>query len=359
MLFLRFYVAQLCLFGLAVGQVAAAPFVAARDAQCVAYSPSGTLIATGISGMSNEEFPPRPHPSPRKCGVIQIFEVESGERLHRFETFGDLTRLRFSADGRLLAFSRLFATTDGVSLNAVGLINVASGKLEQHFDRCHGFDFAPDGNSIAVLSRTKCILFDTKTRDRLREIAPLRKAICIRFDPTGKTVAGIVPSEDKFRIRICDTAGESVLADSATFEDAFYALSFSPDGTRLASGHKLGNVLVWQTSNLKLAARMYAGNKEVQQPFFSPDSAILGSGAQENGDVVFWHVGTRKELRRYTFKQGSFRTYHRRDAEALVRPETNPERFVFSPDGESFLAGCYGGMIRLVSDGRDIKRFGD
>ncbi len=358
-LLLRCGVFSSCLAMVSVEHLAAAPFVAARDAQCVAYSPDGKLVATGISGMSNEEFPPLPHPSPRKCGVIGVFNVETGERLKRLETFGDLTRLRFSADGRWLACSRLFATAEGVSLNSVGLIDVATGEWLQSFDRCHGFDFAPDSKAIAVLSRTKCMLFDTATRERIHEIAPLRKAITIQYAPDGKSIAGIVPKDDKFAIVLAGIERESIAAESVELDDPFYSLTFSMDGTLLATGHPQGNVILWQAANLKPIGKLNVGNKELQQPFFSPDGEVLGSGSQENGDVVFWHVATSKELRRYTFQQGTFRTYYRRGADDLIRPEVCPERFVFSPDGNSFLAGCYGGMIRQLSDGRDIKRFGD
>src|SRR5688500_9525460 len=90
----------------------AAPFVPKRDPQCVAVSPSGTVVATACSGMSDDTFPPRPHPDVRKCGVIAVWDVESGKRLWRAETFGDITKLAFSIDGSLLAASRIYVTSD-------------------------------------------------------------------------------------------------------------------------------------------------------------------------------------------------------------------------------------------------------
>ena len=337
----------------------AAPFVPARDAQCVAFSPDGKLIATGISGMSNEEFPPRPHPSPRKCGVVQIYDVESGKRLRRVETFGDLTRLRFSPDGKYVAFARVFSTADRLALNTVGVIDIGSGKLTHQFDRCHNFDFSKDGKTIAVLSQTKCVLFAMDTWERGREIAGLANALNVRYAPSGHWIAGVVPVGDRFRIRMCRMSDESIFTETMELDEPFYSFTFSPDGTLIASGHNAGNVLIWQTSTMKPITRLNAGNKAHQQPFFTPDGEVLGVGSQDNGDTVFWHVGTRKELRRYTFQQGTFRTYYRRDAGELVRPEVNPERFVFSPEGSAFLAGCYGGMIRMLSDGRDVRRFGE
>ncbi|MDP6469233.1 MAG: hypothetical protein QF918_15900, partial [Pirellulaceae bacterium] len=62
---------------------------------------------------------------------------------------------------------------------------------------------------------------------------------------------------------------------------------------------------------------------------------------------------------RFTFKQGDLHSYHARSDAMATAPEKSPHRFAFSPDGQAFLSGPYGGIIRLVSTGQDVKRFGD
>ena len=336
-----------------------APFVPTRNAHSVAYSHDGKLVATGTSGMSNDEFPPLPHPSPRKCGVIQIFDVASSKCLRRIETFGDVTRVQFSRDGKLVAYSRLFATTDGVSLNSVEVFNVADGNRVGKFDRCHAFDFLPDAKTIAVLSRTKCILFDTETGKKVGDVAPIKHAIDLRISPDGKTVAGILRRDKAFQIVACTIATGQGVVESAVFDDPFYSIAFSPNGQWLVSGHAQGAVVLWDTAEMKPVSSLKTGNKGLARPFFSPDGELLAAGSQDNGDVVFWNLANHKEVRRYTFQRGTFHTFYRRDADQTVRPELDPDRFTFSPDGRAFLAGCYGGMIRMVSDGRDVKTFGD
>jgi hypothetical protein len=76
----------------ATSPLLAAPFVPTRDPQVVAFAPSGNVVATGCSGMSDGSFPPRPHPDVRKCAVVAIWDVTSGKRLARMETFGDPRR---------------------------------------------------------------------------------------------------------------------------------------------------------------------------------------------------------------------------------------------------------------------------
>jgi len=337
----------------------AAPFVPTRNAHCVAYSPDGKQVATGTSGMSNDEFPPQPHPSPRKCGVVQVFEMETGKRLQRIESFGDLTRVKFSPDGRFVAYARMFASADGVSLNAVEVFRIADGYRIRKFDRCHAFDFSLDAKTIAVLSRTKCILFDIATGDKVREVTPIKHAIDVRFSPNGKSLAAIVQRDERFRIVTCTSATGETMAETVEFDAPFYSIGFSSGGQWLVSGHTEGTVVIWDTEELKPIASLKTGNKGIARPFFAPGGELLAAGSQDNGDVVFWDLASRKEVRRYTFQRGTFITYTRRGADQSVRPELDPDRFTFSPDGQAFLAGCYGGMIRMVSDGRDVKTFGD
>jgi len=335
----------------------AAPFVPERNAQCVAFSPDGKLAATGKSGMSNSQFPPRPHPSPRKCGVVHVWDVESGKLLRRMETFGDITRVAFSPDGERIAYSRLFASSDGVQLNEVQVWGVESGQSLKQFNRCYGFDFSPDGKQMAILSRTRCTIFSTDSWDKLHEVKPLAKAMTVRFSPDGKVLAGIVPTGSRYALHVCFAESGELLAESVGLKDPFYSVAYSPDNRWIATGHPSGSVLLWNSETLRIAAHFRTGGKGLQTPFFAPEGALLASGDQENGDVGFWDVASRKELHRYTFQRGTFRTYLRREPTEVERPELAPVRFAVSPSGDTFLAGCYGGIIRAISDGREVKRF--
>jgi Tol biopolymer transport system component len=235
---------------LPAGRGLGAPFVESRNAQCVAFSPDGKLVATGVSGQSNGQFPPRPHPRPRKSGVVVLWDVASGELVHRVETFGDLTKVRFSPDGSKLAYSRLFETDDGVALNEVRVWDVKTGRTLHTFDRCYGFAFAPDGKTIAVLSRSRCNVFDTTDWTKRGEVKPLGKSVSIVFSPDGKQLAGIGREGEAYFIRLCDVAGGRELRKSTGFKKPFYTIVFSPGGQSIASGHAGGNVLVWNTADV-------------------------------------------------------------------------------------------------------------
>lgn len=340
------------------GLVLAAPFVPKRDAHCVAYSPDGKLVAIGYSGQSNQQFPPGPHPNPRKCGVVQWFDVTSGRRLQRKETFGDITRVAFSPDGRFVAAARLYSTVDGIALNEVRLWLVATGKVEQVFDRCQAFAFSPLNDEILVTSRRRCVAYQLSGGTKLETIAPLAGALSICCSPNGRKVAAVMAESDEFCIRVVSRSASSVPVDSQRTPQPFYTVAFSPDGTELASGHPGGHVLLWDAQTLALTGRLQTGGAGLQYPFYSPDGALIAAGDQQNSDVIFWDRQSGQEVRRYTFKQGGVRSYHLRVGERPIAPERSPHRFVFSPDSQAFLAGPYGGIIRLFSTGQDVQRFG-
>jgi WD40 repeat protein len=340
-------------------QSASAPFVPARDPQVVAFAPGGTTIATGCSGMSDGSFPARPHPDVRKCGVVAVWDVATRKRLFRWETFGDFTKLAFSPDGKLLAACRLFATDDGIELDEVRLWDVTTGRVVQALDRCRGFDFSPDSRQLAVLSRSRCVVYDLKDWAKEKQVKPLGASVAVAFSADGSSLVGIVRDEGKHRLRLVVIESGEATAESLTLDQPFYCVAAAADGSLLATGHDGGNIVLWDPQTLDVKTRLQTGVRGLAHPFFSPDAKMLAAGCQETGDVVFWNLADRQELALYTFEKGALRTYYNRPAGAIIRPERDPTRFCFSPDGESFLVGCYGGILRATSGGQELARFGD
>ncbi|HEY2412965.1 MAG TPA: WD40 repeat domain-containing protein [Pirellulaceae bacterium] len=337
----------------------AAPFVPPRDPQVVAFAPGGTTVATGCSGLSDGNFPPRPHPDVRKCAIVAVWDITSRKRLFRFETFGDFTKLAFSPDGALLATCRLFATADSVELDEVRIWDVTNGRPVKTLDRCHGFDFSPDSRQLAVLSRSKCVVYDLKDWTKEKLVKPLGDAITVVFAADGSFLVGVVRDEGKYRLRSVAIESGERTAQSLSLDQPYYSIAISPDGSLLATGHDGGNVILWDAQSLDVRVRLQTGVRGLAHPFFSPDAKMIAAGCQETGDVVIWNIAGRQEIARHTFEKGSLHTYYNRAAPAPLRPERDPTRFCFSPDGESFLAGCYGGILRATSGGQELARFGE
>ena len=185
-----------------LSHVSAAPFVLKRDAHCVAFSRDGKLVAIAFSGQSNQQFPPGAHPNPRKCGVVQWFDVASKRRLQRKETFGDITRVAFSPDGRFVAASRLYTTLDGIGLNEVHVWQVATGKTEYIFDRCQAFTFSPSRDEILVTSRRRCVAYQLSDGTKIETFASLAGALSISCSPNGQRLAGVVTTKNEYWVRV-------------------------------------------------------------------------------------------------------------------------------------------------------------
>lgn len=345
--------------GLISQRAAAAPFVPVRDPQVVAFAPGGTMVATGCSGLSDGNFPPRPHPNVRKSAVVALWDVATRKRMARFETFGDFRKLAFSPNGKQLAAGRLFATSDGVELDEVRIWDLATLQLVQVLDRCHAFDFSPDGEQLAVLSRSRCVLYGVADWSKQAEVKPLGGALAVAYSAAGDSLVGIVPAAGGYTLRKCSRSANSEVASTQPLQQPFYTLAVSADGSRLASGHGSGELLVWDAEGLGLQLRLRTGFRGITHPFFSPDGQILAAGCQETGDVAMWSLISRQEIARHTFAQGALRTYYSRASEAVIRPELDPTRFCFSPDGNAFLAGCYGGILRAARGGQELARFGE
>lgn len=340
-------------------KVAAAPFVPARDPQVVAFAPGGTMVATGCSGLTDDSFPPRPHPDVRKCGVVAVWDIATRKRLFRWETFGDLTKLAFSPEGTLLAAARLLETSDGVALPEVRLWEVTSGRVVKALDRCHGFDFSPDGRQLAVLSRSKCVVYDVKDWAKVRQIPQLGGAVSISFSADGLSLVGVWSEEVNYCLRSAAVESGERSGQSLPLTQPFYRVAVAADGSLLATGHDNGNVALWDAATLDLKTRFSTGKRGLAHPFFAPDAQSVAAGCQETGDVVIWNLGSRQEQARFTFEKGGLRTYYNRPASAVFRPERDPTRFCFSPSGNSFLAGCYGGIVRATVGGQELARFGE
>ena len=341
-----------------VGSSYAAPFVPERNAQCIAVSPDGRLVATAKSGMSNAEFPPRPHPTVRKCGLIQIWDARTGQMLQRLQSFGDFTNLRFSPDGKRLASCRLFTPGGGLELSEVRIWDVETGKSLYQFNRCHAFSFSPAGGKMAVLSRTKCVIYDTTSYAKLGRCDPLGGALSVEYSADSRHLLGVCAQKERFQVVMCDAQSGALQRASVDFEAPFYTLAMSPDKNAFATGHVGGVVLHWNLESLVPVAQFRTLDKAIQHPFFSPDGQTLGAGSQRTADVEFWDLSTGRQIYRYTYARGTMRTYHPRDPDERICPERDPARFLFMPDGGAFIAGCYGGMIRVVANGQEVKRFG-
>src|SRR5262249_23616732 len=153
---------------------------------------------------------------------------------------GDFTKLAFSPDGSLLAACRLFATDDGVELDEVRLWDVTTGRLVKTLDRCHDFDFSPESRQLAVLSRSKCIVYDLKDWAKEKQVRALGEALTVAFTADGLSLVAIVRAENKYCLRSAKIETGEQTAQSLSLDQPFFHIAVGSDGSLLATGHDGG-----------------------------------------------------------------------------------------------------------------------
>jgi WD40 repeat protein len=214
-----------------------------------ALSPKGQLLAVG---------------GPMSDGMVRVYEVTSGQRLHTLDGHVRVVSVAFSPDGRRLASAgqdrtvKLWDTTTGHEILT----------LRGHTDLVGRVLFSPDGQYLASASSDGTVW--------VRDANP--------FDPRS----------EPHTVTLSGHAGP------------VYGIAFSPDGRQLASASADNSVKLWDESRERVGGdpliRTFAGHTSaVFSVAFSPDGRHLLSGGNDKA-VRLWDAWTGDEVR--VFREG-------------------------------------------------------
>jgi WD40 repeat protein len=230
----------------------------------VAFSPDGTLLATGSDGNTVRVFEPRSGREPVRLSSTPMEVNKPGA-----------AKLAFNRDGTLVAFgsdvARLFDARTGREVTYLGDTSVQA------------LAFSPDGSLIAS-GTNYCSPRVWKTRSG-RQVAGLsheRPVSNMAFRPDGRLVA--TASEDKtagvFEARTWREL--SRLADG----DAVIAVAFSPDGNVVATASKDGTARVFEVRTGREVSRLAHGGPVVGVAF-GPDGVLVATASWDKTARVF------------------------------------------------------------------------
>jgi WD40 repeat protein len=205
-----------------------------------------------------------------RLGGVHRQESEDGLPRVSDDLFGNdgIEQAAFAPNGNVLVLS------DGRG-SALHFFDITSGKEVDVFrpdDRLQNFAISPDGTSLATFeqavqksaqgnpSRNRtCVLRmrDFASKLVIREfILPGRFANQVAFSPDGKSI-GFSESENssvrkpKQWISILDTASMRHATQIDINGPSIRGLSFSRDGTKLATSHEDSSVIVWELKNFR------------------------------------------------------------------------------------------------------------
>ena len=350
----------------------------------VAFSPNGKLLAsTGIDAS------------------IRFWDPVTGEAkgiLSKQTSY--VTSLHFSPDGKRL----VSGSTDGAVRFWDLIENKEMASFKEHLlngqnKRVNSVVFAPDGNHVFSGGADGSVkLWSLEPGQHLREFSISTFNVArLAFSPDSKTLAVGTRADLLVPILLLDVETGEWRGELAGHSGSAEALSFSPDGTMLASGGKNSMLRIWklpeqsclasvniekerpeETMSIlfgKVFSRYVTGSVQTHQDTvsgvsFSPDGKMVAAGVS-NGMIKLWDVAEKKITHTFSDSQAAInavtfnpRGHHlaaggwgkdiilwdTRTKKLITRLKghSQPVSFItFSPDGSLLASASYDGTIML------------
>jgi WD40 repeat protein/tRNA A-37 threonylcarbamoyl transferase component Bud32 len=279
----------------------------------LAYSPDGTLLASGSSDHTVKLWNPATGGLIATCAghsreVISVAFSQDGKLLASGSEDGlvrlwdvhtrEITATITNRQPRV-AFSRhlLAIATGGDQYGAdggiVALQDFALGREAMRLpDSGNRAAFSPDDKMLATANfRGLVQLWDLSAR-RVTRSFPSPTVRALAFSPDGAKLGWCT---DSGAVWLWELAEERPLALSQDLGEPIYSLAFSPDGQVLAVGHMGHFITFWSVVGRNKLASLRGHGAEVAAVAFSPDGKTLASGSYD-GTVMFWDAaGPRAE----------------------------------------------------------------
>jgi hypothetical protein len=217
----------------------------------------------------------------------------------------------FSSDGKYIA--------SGSWDKTVKLWDVATGRelrtFSGHSAWVPSIAFSPDGKYIASCgdvdkekysSSCAVLLWDAVSGREIRAFTSGSIIFRVTFSPDGKYIAASSAefdnSNSKYYVKLWDTASGSEILTLTGHSNSVNSVSFSPDGTQIASGSRDKTIKLWDTATGKEIKTFTGQNSFVTSLLFSPDGTQILSA----GDAAhLWDIASGKEIVRFISFSGS------------------------------------------------------
>jgi RNA polymerase sigma factor (sigma-70 family) len=274
---------------------------------------------------------------PEAYQSFEMWEVQTGRKLHRFEVEAFARAPSFTGDGRKLAL----IGRRGEALMA----DLETGGRVSRFgsERCRALDVTPDGRTVALSSKTGLRFVDVATDEVGLRLHEAGDVAAISFKRDGRTLAAALDDGSlEFWDRI---SGKKLLPPLPGHRSSVSGVAYSPDGKALATCGKDGNIRLWEVATGKEIRHWVADH--AKNPLFrgqmalafSPDGKSLIC-VEADRTLRHWELATGEELR--SFGAPPQQTIH-------------PSNHSFSADGRFLAYRVNARDVRLcTADGKEI-----
>ncbi|SPE56255.1 Serine/threonine protein kinase with WD40 repeats [Verrucomicrobia bacterium] len=273
---------------------------------CVAYSPDGSVLASGSQDGTVKVWDPIRHKLlatlPHDGAVWSLGFTHGGERLMTADAgdkvqFWDLVSNRVSESfpGRIAALSPTepLVATDGSSsmwwenATRVTVWNWQTGeKIAELPAVGRALAFSPDGQCLAIGGAADDVgLWDVHNARLIRSLKTEKTPHCLAFSPDGSTLVELGWTRDILVWNLQHDEPPQLLTNHLLGP---WSARFSPDGKVLATCGSDQTIRLWDAKTLRQTAVLQGHGNEVWCVAFSPDGRTLASGSKD-ASVMLWN----------------------------------------------------------------------
>lgn len=342
-----------------------------RDVHCLAFAPDGKAVAVAgedcvghlfnlASGKESQRFvghQPAEVPfrfSSAIWGVVfldkgrklvtwgsdktvRLWETQSGKELGQFK--GEDWEVRgFSPRGKLLA------VTKKGSPKTLHLLDVESGKEIRSVSQpaaVGAVAFSSDDKRLAVAGADigqpgRIALWNLERGEQIATLVGHKDAVfALAFSPDGKKLAS--GGYDKM-IRLWDLVSRKELHLALQLRTPIYQLTFSQDGKTLISRGAENHVRLWNAAAWRERLLADGPGWAIASVAYSPDGRLAASPSSNR--IWLWATATGKLV------------------QTIEGQAESVSAVTFSPDGKSLISGSHDGMVRIwdVATGKEQRR---